>query len=729
MQDNLLSLKEKAEHANQSKSEFLANMSHEIRTPMNAVIALTDMVLKMEMGNKQREYLKKVQASSRSLLQILNDILDYSKLEAGKFDILNEPFDLYKMLSNSLHLFSTTATQKGLSIDCDVDFNVPRFVKGDATRIAQIINNLLGNAIKFTEQGSISVKVSAKQSAISGAFQVDFEIADTGIGIEKTKLQSLFQSFSQADSSIERRFGGTGLGLAISRHLATLLNGSINVASQLGEGSRFTLSVPLMQDKSLESVLQNKLTDKSILIVGQENAHTTLMQQLFDSLDARVEVDHDPHRLDTEDYWDIVIVDTTILSDTDRTRLVEHLLSSTGVNIREGIIFLSSEGYYHEHASEIILNTASAWLLTPFILSDLEDCIVHIFDRKKTLFSRAGVNEQLRFTDASVLLVEDHPTNQFVAIELLSAVGLDVVVAEDGYEAIQKFQKHPFDLVLMDLQMPNMDGFTAAQKIRALPVGKTVPIYAMSAAVMDADREKVTSVGMDGHIAKPVVREDLYSLLSKVLARKVLPTNSPAAAAEEKEPVDDRALRRALATTLISFDLDVAIGRLGNDAHTYLSLLENFHLHFADFASEIASAEDDETLGRRLHTMKGMSMSVGAVRLETLVKEAEHLLLAGRLDTTRELEQEFRVVHGSIEKALSVCRPLLKRELEGEKESLAELVEQVQKHQYLRLSDVEPYRSLLESTYGKDEGEQIISAITNLDYKKAIELMATVADQ
>lgn len=484
-----------------------------------------------------------------------------------------------------------------------------------------------------------------------------------------------------------------------------------------------------MQDKSLESVLETKLIDKSILIIGQENAHTALISQLFDSLHARVETAPNPDRLNNEDYWDMVVVDTTVLSDTERTRLVERLLSSTGANIREGIIFLSSEGYYHENASEIILNAASAWLLTPFILSDLEDCIVSIFDRKKTLFSHTAGSEQLRFTDASVLLVEDHPTNQFVAIELLSAVGLNVVVAEDGYEAVQKFQKQPFDLVLMDLQMPNMDGYTAAQRIRALPVGKTVPIYAMSAAVMDADREKVTSVGMDGHIAKPVVREDLYSLLSKVLARKVLPPGSPAADVKAQDPLDDTALRRTLATSLINFDLDVAIGRLGDDTHTYLSLLENFHLHFTNFASEIADAEDDETLARRLHTMKGMSMSVGAIRLETLVKEAEHLLLAGKLESTRELEQEFILVHKSIKKALNVCKPMLNRELDGEKESLAELSEQVQKHQYLRLSDVEPYRSLLESTYGKDEGEQIINAITNLDYKKAIELMATEGDR
>ena len=729
MQENLVSLKDKAENANHSKSEFLANMSHEIRTPMNAVIALTDMVLKMEMGNKQREYLKKVQSSSRSLLQILNDILDYSKLEAGKFEIVNEPFDLYKMLSNCIHLFSTTANQKGLKTECQIDSEVPRFVVGDAPRIAQILNNLLGNAIKFTEKGTVSLTVSSQQSTISGTHKVAFTVADTGIGIEEAKLDSLFQSFSQADGSIGRRFGGTGLGLAISQHLSKLLNGSITVDSVVDQGSQFNLVLPLTTDKTLKSPVDGKLDDQDILLIGSMSPEIELMMQFFESMRATVTLDNNLHRLEPSgvETWDIVIVDTTILTDADKTRLVETLLTHSTANIRCGIIFLSTEGYYHQNASEIILNTASAWLLTPFFLSDLEASVISLQERQQTLNSTHTKSTTPIFNNASVLVVEDHPTNQFVAIELLSAVGLDVKVAEDGYEAITVFQKPPFDLVLMDLQMPNMDGFTAAEKIRQLAVGKTVPIYAMSAAVMDADREKVTAVGMDGHIAKPVVREDLYALLERVLGKKrsPLPIQKPH---DEEQAADDEALLRGLATTLIGFDLDVAIGRLGNDVHTYLGLLKNFHLHFSDFEREISAPDDTETLARRLHTMKGMSMSIGAVRLETLVKEAEHLLVAGNLPSTRELEDEFSLVYRHIGKALKTCERHLKTEPVQQNVSLPDLVEKIDSHQYLRLSDIEPYRGLLEAIYGQENSTLIINAVMNLDYKTATKLMAIEGD-
>ncbi|MEQ5807494.1 PAS domain S-box protein [Alteromonas sp. NFXS44] len=732
MQDNLLSLKDRAEDANQSKSEFLANMSHEIRTPMNAVIALTDMVLKMEMGNKQREYLKKVQASSRSLLQILNDILDYSKLEAGKLEIDNTPFDLYKMLSNSLHLFSTTATQKNLFIDSDVGKSVPRFVVGDATRIAQIINNLLGNAIKFTEKGEVTLSVTAELSPVSGTYMVKFAVSDTGIGIDKEKLESLFTSFSQADSSIGRRFGGTGLGLSICKHLATLLNGSLTVRSTPGEGSTFTLSLPLIADAHHATTLEGKLLNARTLIIGNSSRHIPVIEQYFTSVGCEVSIVDNYNYLhqkwDTD--FDVVMIDMTTLNNAEKGSVMEALLSNQHDNmITKGVIFLSSESHFHEKASDIILSTASAWLVTPFVLSDLEESVTAILNRNHTLKDRTKEKPPLMFSGASVLLVEDHPTNQFVATELLNAVGLEVVVAEDGVEAISKFQKKPFDIVLMDLQMPNMDGFTAARKIRNLPVGKTIPIYAMSAAVMESDKEKVVSTGMDGHIAKPVVREDLYNLLERVLVKKIARADSVVRLPRDQQDQDDAAIRKALATTLIGFDIDAATGRLGNDVVTYLGLLENFHLHFAKFDEELGEHGDDEKIGRRLHTMKGLSMSIGATRLETLVKEAEHLHKSGKLQSTRDLRKEFNIVYNNTGKALKACKPFIEPDVGEAKAGLDELILAVKNHQYLRKSDVEPHRNTLEEKYGKAGSDAIITAIINLDYKEAMSLLVTEEGQ
>ncbi|MEG3768326.1 PAS domain S-box protein [Alteromonas sp. 14N.309.X.WAT.G.H12] len=725
MQDKLLTLKDKAEEANRLKTEFLANMSHEIRTPMNAIIALTDMVLDMDMADNQREYLQKVQLSSRSLLQLLNDILDYSKLEAGKFDINNEPFDLYRLLSNVLHLFQTTAIQKGLSIKASIDDSVPRFVIGDASRIAQILNNLLGNAIKFTEKGDIKCRALATLNSISQTYIVSFVVEDTGIGIEDDKLTALFKSFSQADSSIGRRFGGTGLGLSISRRLAHLLNGDLTVSSTIGKGSTFTLAVPLVKNILPENQASRVKPYTNIVIVSDqldiqavlESALLGKNKQVLSPLDSGLD-----HELKNS-VCDILVVDLTSLKKSQRPKIMQKLPTFSLHQIKTGIIILHTEDDIAGHKSHNQLSVPVCWLCAPFLIPDIEDA--HQYLRNK-ISSISGINITtdglIRFTNTRILLVEDNTTNQFVAKALLAAIGISVVVANNGEEGVREFKRASPDLVLMDLQMPIMDGFTAAAKIRALKTGKHVPIFAMSAAVMAPDKERVIAAGMDGHIPKPIVRDTFYQTLAKALPDNyqnvtVAPNSSPSL-----EPVN--AIQQALTESLHEFAVDAAVQRLGNSLPIYTGLLENFFGHLQEISHQLTEEPDNESLRRYLHTLKGLSRSVGAMALAELAEENEDALISGTPIAIPVLIDAINEVTDKVGTALDQVLPLIKRPTTKAHQSLDQLIDQLSCRVYIKVEDVEPYARVLAERFGDEKSRQIMDAISKLDYQCALKLMS-----
>ncbi|MBU2977119.1 ATP-binding protein [Alteromonas sp. C1M14] len=725
MQENLLALKDKAEEANRLKTEFLANMSHEIRTPMNAIIALTDMVLDMDMADNQREYLKKIQTSSRSLLQLLNDILDYSKLEAGKFDINHEPFDLYRVLSNVLHLFQTTAVQKGLSISASVDASVPRFVLGDAPRIGQILNNLLGNAIKFTEKGYIDCSVSAKVNPVSGAHIVSFVIEDTGIGIEEQKLTALFKSFSQADSSISRRFGGTGLGLSICRRLAGLLNGELLVSSTVNKGSTFTLKVPLTKNTKADSLLSRTKTNTDVVIVSDNQGIEADLDQALGIKNKRLYLPSDLSLSATLKTikCDVLVIDLTGLSKAIRPNVIQKLPTFSAYNITTGIIILHTEDDIAGHCSHNQLLVPVTWLCAPFLIPDIEDAYQYL--QKKagdTLGESAAVDGSIHFHNTSVLVVEDNTTNQFVAKALLSAVGIRVIVANNGEEGVREFKRSPTDLVLMDLQMPVMDGFTAASKIRSSTAGKNVPIFAMSAAVMAADKERVVMAGMDGHISKPIVRDTLYQTLAEALPHRyqnnIQVNNSPSP--QNDDPLTMSAI---IDNMPHDFAIEAALQRLGNSAAIYLGLLENFYRHLQELKDKLAEDYDNETLRRHLHTLKGLSRSVGATRLAEQSEAIEALVTQGKTVSIQSLNEIINDTIDKVGEALKQILPKVKQKTITPTQSIDHLINQLRCRAYLKVDEIHPYASMLSQRFGDENSANIIDAISKLDYQRALKLM------
>lgn len=725
MQDNLLALKDKAEEANRLKTEFLANMSHEIRTPMNAIIALTDMVLDMDMADNQREYLQKIQLSSRSLLQLLNDILDYSKLEAGKFDINNEPFDLYRLFSNVLHLFQTTAIKKGLSIKASIDDSVPRFVIGDPSRITQILNNLLGNAIKFTEKGDIKCSALATLNSISQTYMVSFIVEDTGIGIEDEKLSALFKSFSQADSSIGRRFGGTGLGLSISRRLAHLLNGDLTVSSTIAKGSTFTLTVPLVKNALPENQASRVKPYTDIVIVSdQPNIQADLEKALLGK--NKQVLSASGTGLDDalkNIVCDILVIDLTSLNKNHRPKIIQKLPTFSLLQIKTGIIILHTEDDIAGNSSHNQLLVPVCWLCAPFLIPDIEDAHQYLRHKiSRTSGFNIAADGLIRFTNTRILLVEDNTTNQFVAKALLASVGISVIIANNGEEGVREFIRASPDLVLMDLQMPIMDGFTAAAKIRALKTGKHVPIFAMSAAVMAPDKERVIAAGMDGHIPKPIVRDTFYQTLAKALPDNVQKVTVAPILSPSLEP--DNAIQQALTASLPDFAVDAAVQRLDNSLSIYTGLLENFFRHLQEINHLLTEEPDNETLRRYLHTLKGLSRSVGAMELAELAETNEEAVLNGTTIAIPPLIDAINKVADMVGIALEQALATIKQPTTKAPQSLDQLIDQLRCRAYLKVEDVEPYALVLAERFGDEKSRQIIDAISKLDYQCALKIMS-----
>jgi PAS domain S-box-containing protein len=495
MQNNLIQLKESAESASAAKSSFLANMSHEIRTPMNAILGLTNVVLRMDLGAKQRDYLSRVEASSQSLLSLLNDILDYSKIEAGKLKINKEVFELNFVIDNCTGLFGFLAEQKAIEFVVSKETSLSKYYLGDPIRLSQIINNLLGNAVKFTSTGKIEMKVS--RVVIDDVESLSFKITDSGIGMSQAQTELIFDAFSQADISISRQYGGTGLGLAISRSLTNLLGGTLTFETKLNEGSVFEVVLPFSP----------------------------------------------------ADYAG---------------------LSSVGSQA---------------NLAELPINGSA------------------VFDI-------------VEFEDVKALVVEDNMTNQVVAVEFLSQLNIQSVCVNNGLEAIKAVETDVFDFILMDLQMPVMDGYGASKVIKATPHGKHIPIIAMSAAVSESDIEKVAASGMDRHLPKPFSLPLLFQRLSEFLSHKksnvsVLPSSQ----------------KWDLTKFPKNFNIADAMRKVGDDEGLYLKLIQSFADDFDHRASSVYDAFEQgqfDIIQRYAHTIKGLAESMGANVLHEEAKFIEH---------------------------------------------------------------------------------------------------------
>lgn len=723
LQQNLLMLKENAESANLAKSQFLANMSHEIRTPMNAIIALTDITLDMELGNKQREYLEKVYEASRSLLRILNDILDYSKLEANKVDIVEAPFDLYMMLSNALRLFAVTASQKGLELNVDVAPNVPRYLIGDAARLTQILNNLVGNALKFTDEGSVLVMVNADINHDANTYNLRIDVSDTGIGIDEHNQALLFEAFTQADNTILRRFGGSGLGLAICRRLSEMMQGTLTFESRSGLGSTFTLQLPVLVDTHHPGAQQSAGAPLAILMVGDDSQSSDYLQRYLKTNQHSVGVLPSlPHfATETLTTCDVMIIDLTTQHDalrhTTLTTLVGLPLTSL---VRKGVIIISNEVQHRQKESHLTLPCPLTWLVTPFTPAEVEEALLQLNQPHQQRNNRAEFKHIDSSDPIDILLVEDNATNQYVATELLRKIGVNVIIATDGEQAVSLFQSHSPHAVLMDLHMPVMDGFEATRQIRQSRNGVKVPIFAMSAAVSEKDAETIKAVGMNGFIQKPIDKNTLFGTLGKVLPRlkQHFPgTESPLQGNENR----DRQLA-LMKNALPELDIELATGRLGNDLPAYTNLLSRFLTEYGPTEAAQAFPHNRPPVDRALHTLKGLAGSIGAGELASLVKQIEPVCDDPSTDYSG--LQEMLVLHlRHISDFIASVEPTKVSGPPQGVASLPQLREILKARAYLREADVESFRALLEHEYDDATIGQIIDAIVQLRYDDALLLM------
>jgi two-component system, sensor histidine kinase and response regulator len=652
---HLLQAKESAEAASRAKSEFLANMSHEIRTPMNGILGMTELTLGTSLSRVQRDNLLLVKSAGDALLSVINDILDFSKIEAGKFSLDPRPFNLSAAVADTLRSVSLRAHEKGLELVFDIDPAIPEQVVGDAGRLRQILLNLVGNAVKFTKQGEVVVSVKPER-ATADRLVLHFIIRDTGIGIAPENLARVFEAFEQADTSATRHYGGTGLGLTISAHLARLMQGRIWVESALGQGSTFhlTASFGVAKVKLPPALDIEKLAGKRALIVDDNATNRHILEQtlgrwkirtvLADSGAAALLRLHQDARAGL--VYDLVILDSH-MPGMDGFEVIERIRSSSDLSVRT-VMMLTSVDRPEDPRRCQELGIAT-YLVKPVgqmeLLRSVREAMGAAEEEKPSDPARRGLKSRLSLR---ILLAEDNVLNQRVARGMLEDLNHSVTIAANGREAVETFAKGDFDLVFMDIQMPEMDGYQATKRIREEQQRTKIriPIVAMTAHAMSGDREKCLAADMDDYISKPISREQLFAVIERNSIGASLAPET------EKDPVDlapAPAIVHApvLAPTAgssepLTLDIAFVLERFGGDQSLLRETAGMFSAEATILLNKIERAHVESDLPNlqfAAHTLKGMCRTFEANEAAQAAYQLELLAQAGSAGTDQQVEE------------------------------------------------------------------------------------------
>jgi two-component system sensor histidine kinase/response regulator len=675
----LAEARDQAIAANKSKSEFLSIMSHEIRTPMNAIIGMTRLALQTEVTAKQHDYLTKVQASSHALLGIINDILDFSKIEAGKLELETIAFNLNDVLNNLSSLMSAKAEEKGLQIHFTTGCDVPLYLIGDPLRLGQVLLNLVNNAVKFTQYGGIIVDIALAEDDESvkrnGQVMLEFSVKDTGIGLTKEQISGLFESFSQADKSTTRKYGGTGLGLAICKRMVDMMGGSINVTSEVGKGSTFSFTAVFTQyqviDQKYTAALES-FQGMRALVVDDNATSRNVLRSCLESFSFQVSQANTGEQAiqmlenaPVEDPFRLVLMDWK-LPKIDGISAARHIKNNLKITHVPYIIMITaySREDIIQQSNDVNLD---GFLIKPVHPSVLLNAIIDVFDQNRfgenpspQSLGRAMGDERLhKIKGFKLLLVEDNDINQQVAKEILEQEGFDVDIATDGLEAVQKIRKNCFDAVLMDLQMPIMDGYEATHIIRSEPQFDDLPIIAMTAHAMTDVKEKCLSIGMNGYVVKPIDVDELVASLFDFIKPEMGEISDSTLALADKQ-------EKMLPASLPGIDKQLGIKNVAGNAQLFHELVVKFHEDFGDAAARLDTflqAGDRGGALTLLHSLKGVAGNLAMSELNDSIGALEQAI-SKQQTCVPELLMEFsRAQHEVLEsigrlQAIESTKPL-----------------------------------------------------------------------